>query len=159
MTATRLLDVPDAVLAACQALSATTLADVLIQDGPPAAAAAGQRRILIIGGEWLPSSQSRPAATASRVAAGNSSFEELITVVCSAVAQSGDQDMAARRAEVKAILGAVEEALAADQTLGGLTYSDTGITSVDPLREIQNERGAACTVAFTIAGTALVWNG
>lgn len=159
MTATRLLDIPDAILTAVRLLQDTSLAGVLINDGPPAAAAAGYRKILVIGGEWLPSAEQPPAASAERTPAGNQSFEERVTVTCAAVAQSGDLDMAARRAEVKAILGAVEEALAADQTLGGLTYSDTGITSVDPLREIQNERGGACTVAFTIAGTALVWNG
>jgi hypothetical protein len=155
--------IPDALawlVSSAQALTATTLDGVFVQDGPPTASLAAHPKVLVIGGEWLPSDVSRPgAASTQEPSMGNASRNESLTVACSAFSQSGDTDMAARRAECFAVVAAVENLLVADRTMGGLSYGDALVGSYDAYRPLQNERGSAAIVDFTITATALLWDG
>jgi hypothetical protein len=143
-----------------QGLQANTLAGVHVQDGPPTANVGGLPRVLVIGGEWQPSDVARAGANGTQEPSmGNASRNETITVACSAYSQSGDPDMAGRRTETFAVTAALENAVVADRTLGGLVLGDARVASVDEYRPLQNERGSAAVVNFTITATALLWDG
>lgn len=155
----RIPQVIDAVLAACATVQATTLAGVTVYDGPPAVQPPAAGKILVIGGDWVPSDQSRAAASATQEASmGNRSRNETISIACQCRAGSGDTTMATQRTDAFGIVAAVEQLLVADPTLGGLTYSDAKVGSVDEVRQIQ-QSGAGCVVSFTITATALLWDG
>jgi hypothetical protein len=51
--------------------------------------------------------------------------------------------------------------MAADASLGGPPVENTiaQVASMDGVRQVQNERGAACVVTFTISAVALVPDG
>ena len=156
----RIPQVLDYLVAMASGLTATTLAGVQVQDGPPTQSLAGLPRVLVIGGEWQPSDVARPGATGTQEPSmGNASRNETISVACSAFSQSGDTDMRARRDEAFAVEAALENAVIADRTLGGLCYGDARVASVDDYRPLQNERGSAAVVDFTITCTALLWDG
>lgn len=150
----------DYIVAMCQTLTATTLAGVTVQDGPPTANLAALSKVLVLGGEWEPSAVARPGASGSQEpSAGNASRNETISIAGSAFSQSGDTDIKARRDEVFAIVAALENALVADRTLGGLVLGDARVASTDAYRPVQNERGSAAVDDFTITATALLWDG
>lgn len=156
----RIPDVLTYLVAQCTALQSTTLAGVRVQDGPPTLALTDERKVLVIGGEWEPSDTTRPGAAAEQTPSmGNASRDEAISVTCSAFSQSGDADVAGRRTEAFGITSAVEAMIVADRTLGGLCYGDARLDSVDEYRAVQNERGSAAVVDFTITATALLWDG
>lgn len=156
----RIPDVLAYLVAQCTALQASTLAGVYVQDGPPTLALVEQRKVLVIGGEWEPSSTSRPGARGTQTPSmGNASRDEAIEIACSAFSQSGDSDVATRRAEAGGIVAAVENRVIADRTLGGITYGDALVAGWDAYRPIQNERGSAAIIDFTIKATALLWDG
>lgn len=150
----------DYLVALASGLTASTLAGVQVQDGPPTQSLAGLPKVLVIGGEWQPSETVRSGATGPQEPSmGNASRNESISVACSAFSQSGDTDMKARRDEAFAIEAAFENAVIADPTLGGLCYGDARVAAVDDYRPLQNERGSAAVVDFTITATALLWDG
>lgn len=157
--ATAVFAVLDYLVAACRASSA--LVDVVVQDGTPLSTnLGGAPKVLVIGGEWQRSDAARSAANASQEpSAGNYSNDEAVSIACTAFGQGGDSDPATHRAEAKAVLNAVKATILADPKLGGLSYGDTRIGSVDDVRPVQNERGGACIVAFTVTTTALLWDG
>ena len=149
----------DYLLAQAAAAQATTLADVTIHDGPPAVQPPGTNKHLVIGGEWTTPELSRPAATGSQeTSMGNRSRNETIAVTCQARSAWGAVEMVTRRAEAFAIVAAVEALIVADPTLGGLTYADAKVGSVDEVRQIQ-QSGAGCIVSFMVMATALLWDG
>jgi hypothetical protein len=152
--------VTDYLVALAAGLTATTLAGVHVQDGPPTAQLLGLRKVLVVGGEWQPSDIARPGATGTQEPSmGNASRNESILVACSAFSQSGDTGMKILRDEAFAVEAAFENAVIIDRTLGGLCYGDARVAAVDNYRPIQNERGAAAIVDFTITATALLWDG
>ena len=160
MTATRVGDILIALVAAATAAQATTLAGVTVQDGPwPAAYVVTDTAFLIVGGDWEPAVSADSVTsvqTASRM--GNNSVVEALTVRCAAVSQSGDTDMAVRRAQAVGIVEAVGNLLTADPKLGGL-LQEAAVMSVDSVRQEQRSGGAYCAVNFTISASALIWNG
>ena len=160
MTATRVDDILTYLVAAAQAAQATTLAGVTVQDGPwPAAYVVTDTAFLIVGGDWEPTAPADSvSSTQTASSMGNNSVVEALTVRCAAVSQSGDTDMAARRAQAVAIVEAVEGLVTADPKLGGL-LQEAAVLSVDSLRQEQRGGGAYCAVNFTISASALIWNG
>lgn len=150
----------DYLVTAATAAQATTLVGVHVQDGPPTASLAGLPKVLVLGGEWQPSDVARPgAAGPQEPAMGAASYYEQISLSGSAFAQSGDTAMRDRRDEAFAILDALKALIFADRTLGGLVQGDARISVVDEYRPLQNERGSAAIVDFTVSGTALLWDG
>jgi alcohol dehydrogenase class IV len=90
---------------------------------------------------------SRFAASPADLAA--TSIQESGEIVCSAMAQRGDGDMAACEADALAMVGAVIADLAADRTVGGVVHNaevTTGSAS-----QLQNGQGVAVIVPFTVA--------
>jgi len=69
-------------------------------------------------------------------------------IVCSAVAQTGDQDMGACEAQALAMVGAVMADLASDRTVGGVCHN-AEITTGSP-SQLQNGAGIAVVVPFTV---------
>jgi hypothetical protein len=160
VTSSRLPQTLDYLVAMAAGLTATTLAGVFVQDGPPTSSVRGEQRVLVIGGRWEAGQDSRPAGAGVQAAGmGNASRNEAITVQGSAFSQSGDTDIKARRDDVFAALAVLEQAIVGDRTLGGLVLGDARVSAVDGYRPVQNERGAAAVVDFTISATALLWDG
>lgn len=138
---------------------ALPLDDLWVQDGPPTSEVRGEGRVLVLGGRWESSGDPRGAARGVETpSVGNASRSQVITVTGSAFSQAGDDDMAARRIEVYAVVGALEQAVVDDRTLGGLVMGDARLTD-DEYRPVQNERGSAAVVDFTLSATALLWDG
>jgi hypothetical protein len=133
---------------------------LFVQDGPPTVEVRAVPRVLVLAGRWDTGADGRGAARSTQVpAGGNASRSEAITVTGSAFAQSGDTDMADRRTEVFEVLAVLEQAVVDDRTLGGLVMGDARLASVDDYRPVQNERGSAAVVDFTLSATALLWDG
>lgn len=161
MTATRVDDVLTALVAKAAAAQATTLADVVVQDGPwPAGYVVTAADFLIVGGDFDPVSAGESAVSAIQTPSrmGNNSVEEELSIRGVAVSQSGQSEMAPRRARAVAIVEAFEDTLTADQKLGGLLRAAATL-SVDSVRQVQTARGAYCAVNFTVGASALIWNG
>ena len=162
MTATRIDDVLNYLVALARAAQATTLADVTVQDGPwPARYVVTDADFLILGGDFDPTNLDVSAVTSVQTPnpMGNRSADEDLTVACVAVSQSGDPAaMGTCRAKAVATVEAFEDLLTADPMLGGLLQSQA-LLSVTSLRQVQTDGGPYCAVNFTVNASALIWNG
>jgi hypothetical protein len=78
-------------------------------------------------------------------------WEETGTVRSEIVSQTGDDDIAGRRARVFELFNAWQAALHADQTLGGITSSANLTADLQP---VQNTGGSAVRLAVTLSYTA-----
>ncbi len=76
--------------------------------------------------------------------------EETGAVRCELVAQEGGSSLSAKRAQVADLIDALDAALRADQTLGGLlSQGDSVVLGADFL-PVQNTSGASVRVAMSI---------
>lgn len=147
----KLDDVTDALVTAFTGLSG--LASVLISDGPivgdPSFADA-----LLIGDDGDPESQAMSVAEQSWTDLACTRRREDGEIICAAVSQSGDTNMQTRRDRVMALIGACEDALRADLSLGGVVQAVQLVrASVQPY---QNANGSAVVAPFVVAYWALV---
>jgi hypothetical protein len=78
-------------------------------------------------------------------------WEEAGTVRSEIVSQTGDDDIAGRRARAFALFNAWQAAVQADQTLGGVV-SSAGLSA--DLQPVQNVGGSAVRLAVTLTYTA-----
>lgn len=86
-------------------------------------------------------------------ALGRLSRVEHITIRCTAVSWSGDEDLAALRVRAYATLGAVEQALTADPSLGdNARYG--GLVASHQMRQNTDADGAVVWVLFSLSFTA-----
>ncbi|GKQ34592.1 hypothetical protein [Streptomyces sp. A012304] len=98
----------DALLAILRA--APALAEVDIVDGPVAVNLTRLRRIHV---GWQPGADAAVSLEQSFNGAGARTRDEAFTILCYAEARAGDKDMQARRTEVFALVGEIEQALRA----------------------------------------------
>jgi hypothetical protein len=105
-----------ATIDALVSIFATALPDVQVLDGPPNVNLASD--FVTVG--WSPYKDTAVDATQQFVSLGTQRREEDFTVACYADSYSGDTGASARRARVFQIVAAVEIALRADATLGGV---------------------------------------
>jgi hypothetical protein len=101
----------DALLAILRARP--ELEGVAIVDGPPAVNLTQKRRIHI---GWSPAGESSVSIQQQFNGAGARTRDEAFDISGYAEARSGDKDMAARRTEVFALVGEIEQALRASNT-------------------------------------------
>lgn len=143
VTATRAGDVIDALLTAFQAVPG-----VKVYDGQPFKLDVPD--VIVVG-----FSPSRPAVDVNqRTSDWDDGRAETMTVVCLASALRGKPDIAPVRARAMEILDAVQAALAADPTLGGLVErAEIGMDL--SVEQAQTDKGAAVTVEFSVAAQVL----
>lgn len=77
---------------------------------------------------------------------------ELGELLCTAVAQTGDDDIAAMESHAFALLAACVDDLKSDLTVGGVVWSQHVVNG--SAQQFKNERGVAVIVPFTIAYAA-----
>ncbi|MEU6527873.1 hypothetical protein ABZ869_01610 [Streptomyces sp. NPDC046928] len=144
----------DALLALLRARPA--LAEVDIVDGPAAVNLTKLRRIHV---GWQSDSESAVTLEQSFNGAGARTRDEAFAISCYAEARAGDKDMKARRDEVFALVGEVEQALRATNeapeapTLNG-TVLWAHLTTGD-LSQAQAE-GSRAGLSFTVTCQARI---
>ncbi|MGA5330953.1 hypothetical protein ACPCJT_20210 [Streptomyces griseoincarnatus] len=132
------------------------LATVAVVDGPPSVNLSELQRIHI---GWAPSGEAAVSIQQDFNAAGARTRNEAIVISGYAEARAGGRDMAARRAEVFALVGEIEQALRASNeapeapTLNG-TVLWAHLTTGD-LQQIQAE-GSLAGLAFTVTCQARI---
>lgn len=136
--------------------SRPALAEVAVVDGPPSVNLTQLRRIHI---GWQPGGDAAVALQQSFNAAGARTRDEAFTIIGYAEARAGDKDMKARRDEVFALVGEIEQALRATNeaptapTLNG-TVLWAHLTAGD-LSQAQAE-GSIAGLAFTLTCQARI---
>ncbi|MFI0897068.1 hypothetical protein [Streptomyces sp. NPDC020983] len=139
--------VPDALDALVAALRAAPgLADVTVFDGP-VVTASGQVEAITVGA----GDEEDPTAVEgqnAREGLAPMPDREQYTIRCAALVLNGAGNMPAARRRVYQLLGEVGGVLAADQRLGGVVMMARLGTST--LTQVQDETGAAATVAFAV---------
>jgi hypothetical protein len=132
------------------------LNDVAIVDGPASVNASELRRIHV---GWAPGADSAVALQQQFNGAGARTRDEAFDISCYAEARAGDKDMKARRDEVFALVGEVEQALRASNeapeapTLNG-TVLWAHLTTGD-LQQLQAE-GSLAGLTFTVTCQARI---
>lgn len=138
-------DVVDALRITWTALPA--MEGVTIYDGPPATED-DPRLVLLIGDDGNPESDAETTYEQSWVDMACTRREETGEILCAVIVQTGDTSFDAPRSRAKSIVAALQAALVADMTLGGVVYSAT--FDRGSARPLQNESGAAVVQPFTI---------
>jgi hypothetical protein len=134
-----------ATIDALVAIFVGALPDVQILDGPPDVNL--EADFVAVG--WSPYADTAVDAQQQFVSLGARQREEDFTVICYADSYSGDTDTSGRRARVFQLVGAVETALRADPTLGGVIslWAEMGACT---LHQDIDDRGLAIGVTFHI---------
>jgi hypothetical protein len=134
-----------ATIDAILSLSTVALPDVQVLDGPPNVNLASD--FVTIG--WSPYTDTAAESQQQFVSLGTQRREEEFTVVCYADSYSGDTGPSVRRARVYQIVGAVETALRADVTLGGVLtlWAEMGDST---LHQEIDDRGLVVGVTFHV---------
>lgn len=146
LKASKLDDVTQLILSALKALP--ELEGVVIFDGP----AIGQdspKRTVIIGDDGDPESDAVSEFTQEWSNMSRTRKRESGEIPCAAIAWEGGTDMKSQRDRAFDLLAVCELALLTDPTLGDESLW-IEITS-GSARPVQNERGAATVVPFTIS--------
>lgn len=144
----------DALLAILRARPA--LADVEVVDGPPAVNLTARRRIHL---GWAPAGETAVAVQQEFNGAGARTRDEAFEITGYAEARSGDKDMKARRDEVFALLGEIEQALrASDEAPEAPTLNGTvlwaHLTTGDLVQ--QQTEGSLAGLVFTVTCQARI---
>jgi hypothetical protein len=147
----RLDDVMTALAALFAGLPA--LAGVVVSDGPPLDGM-GSPDFVLVGDDGLPDSTAEITVEQEWADLACTRRHETGEVICSALSQTGDTDMQARRDRAFALFAACEAAVLADQTLGGVVLSSQLARA--GARQFQNSAGAAVVVPFVVTYRAIV---
>lgn len=144
--------------AAAAALSAT----VTVIDGPPLSwgpvivpdppGTVSEGAYLFVGAS--PDDDTATTATQQRNNNGTGRIEDL-AAVCTVYTREGDGVAKTARDAALVIVGVLEQAIRADQTLGGVV-AISRVASVDRLDQRQTDDGADCAVLLTVAGRAFL---
>lgn len=123
---------------------------VTVFDGPPTTAADPELKLYV--GLSDPDNEGIEIAatfTQSRGDLGYATRDEVTAINCCAEAWSGDDTISTVRHSVFAILAAVEALVRADNSTGGLGFSQPGVTAGDLLQN-NSATGAIARVPFTL---------
>ncbi|RSN64037.1 hypothetical protein DMH12_04505 [Streptomyces sp. WAC 04229] len=154
MATSRVPAAVDALLGILRARPA--LVDVEIVDGPPVVNLTALQRIHV---GWSAGGEAAVSLQQEFNGAGARTRDEAFAITCYAEARSGDKDMAARRSEVFALVGEVEQALRASEespeapTLNGVVLW-AHLTAGDLLQ--QQAEGSLAGLAFTVTCQARI---
>lgn len=136
-----------AVIDALLAYLPPRLTPTKVVDGPGASNT--EQPYLLVGVDDPDSEEASTAATSRHEAAGmGKSRDQSITVYCTAVAWTGNEDAKEARDAAYALLAAVEAEISADPTLGGVVFGAR--VGDDTLRQNTNNRGVEAHVLFTV---------
>jgi hypothetical protein len=143
--------------AAAAALNAT----VTVVDGPPLSwdpmfvpdppGTVSEDAFLFVGAS--PDDDTSTVGTQERNTAGTGRVED-IDAVCTVYTRNGDDAKAARDAAL-VIVAVLEQAIRADQTLGG-AVATSRLAQVDRLDQRQTDDGCDCAVLLTVAARAFL---
>jgi hypothetical protein len=122
-------------------------------DGPPVEGA-GATEMVIVGHDATPDADNVITIEQEWADLACSSRYERGSVPCCVIAQTGDVDVAGRRARALQILAACETALRADRLLGGAVM--TAQLSAGEVHQFQNGDGSAVVAPFTVTYMAQV---
>lgn len=159
MGTTAIPDAIDWLVDTCRAAATLGTADppVLVFDGPqPADTSPG--RLLWIGASEvdLPEATESAAATQEWAGLGAMRKNDLLSIPCVARGWSGDEDFRGVRRAAFEVLGAVEDIVRANASLGGtVLVTLPGITNVR-YRQALTDRGALADIGFDIAAKARI---
>ncbi|WP_442653787.1 hypothetical protein [Streptomyces pseudogriseolus] len=132
------------------------LDDVAIVDGPASVNASELRRIHV---GWAPGADSSVALQQQFNGAGARTRDEAFDISCYAEARAGDKDMKARRDEVFALVGEVEQALrASNEAPEAPTLNNTVLwahLTTGDLQQLQAE-GSLAGLTFTVTCQARI---
>lgn len=145
MTTSRIPAVVDALVST---FTTALTGSATVYDGQWVTAPSGTESYLTVG--WTPDADG-PTGEQEWVGLGNRARDERIDVPCYVDAYTGDTDTAARRTAAFALLGAVEDVIRADPTIGGAVpqpgWSQIGSYSV---RQEQTESGLEVGITFHV---------
>ncbi|WP_326808176.1 hypothetical protein OHB04_22825 [Streptomyces sp. NBC_01775] len=140
----------DALLSITRA--APALADVAVVDGPPVTNVSNRRRLYV---GWSPGADQAVDIVQDFATAGARRRDEDFSIACYVEVRGGEKDMALRRAEVFALLAAVEDVLRATDaapeapTLGGVVL--WAHLTAGALMQEQSSDGALAGIPFTVS--------
>jgi hypothetical protein len=143
----------DAVVDALVAAFTAALPGVEVADGPPVEAP-GVPDLVLVAHDQTPDGDSTITIEQEWADLAASSRYERGQIPCCVVAQTGDVDIAGRRARAVQLLAACEAALRSDRTLGGSVM--TAQFASGAVHQIQNDEGSAVVGAFQITYMAQV---
>jgi hypothetical protein len=134
-------------------LTAVELTTVMIFDGPPVGDfAAGD--YIFLGDDADPDTDAESVFEQYWVDLAQTRREEMGEIPCAVVSDTGSTDIRVARAQAFSVFAVCESMLVADQTLNGVVYTSELVSG--SARPIQNERGSAVVVPFTIRYRAAV---
>lgn len=135
-------DIVDALVALLPTLPGYE--DVTVADGPPLTQARPPRYVTV----GYVADEDAGAFEIDR--RNDYRVEERGTVRCHFVAQSGSTKLPAYRDEVFALVDELDQALRADQTLGGVLSADGTCVLSGDIQSVQNAKGTAQSVVVTV---------
>lgn len=140
----------DDVLAALVTVFQTAVgASVPVYDALPVTAAADLQLVLV--GDDGDANSDEPAATTTQTRETRNivgAYTEAGDVTCAVICQTGDDDVPALRVASRALMAAVEAAVRADPTLGGVVVR--ALIETVTLWQIRNANGSAVRRVFTV---------
>lgn len=150
MSTSRTPAVIDALVTLCAA--APTLVGVTVVDGPFTTNLADPD-VLFVGD----TARGDPAANAQQTWAGLGAQrrDQIVEVVLTAVSRAGETVMKPRRDRAYEIVAAVEDAMRADPTLGGVVIA-AGAGTAESLDQAQTPQGAYAAVTFRVQAKARI---
>lgn len=143
----------DSVVTALVAGFAAALPGVEVADGPPVEAP-GAVDLVFVGHDQSPDADSVITIGQEWANLACTSRYETGEIPCCVLSQTGDTDIAARRARAMQLLAACEVRLRADLSLGGVVMTSQMTSAV--AHEYQNGDGSAVVVPFTVTYRAQV---
>lgn len=140
----------DDVLAALLAVFAAAVGtSVPVYDGLPATAEADLAFVLV--GDDGDATSDNPAAAVTQTRAERNiagAYSEAGDITCAVICQTGDDDLPGLRTSSRALMFAIETAVRADPTLGGVAVRSR-IDDVT-LWQVRNANGSAVRRVFTV---------
>jgi hypothetical protein len=141
-------------LAPLQALALDPGGKVTVARGAPIGGLAGRGLWAFAGWDGRPEAQEDARFTRTPLDMSYSRFREDGTVVCSVIAQSGGDDLAAMASAADAAVNAIVADQVADFTYGGVVRSSVLQSAAST--SLKNGQGVAVLVPFTVAYLAIV---
>jgi hypothetical protein len=144
----------DAVILALTAMWTAALTSAVVADGPQANSDAANDWLFVGADGDAPDEGNEAAAVEQSWMAFARTKQEDGEVTCAVVSRSGDTNIPALRARAYALFSAAEDALRADNTLGGLLMQS--YVSAHQYSPAQTTQGGRVRVVFTVTYQAQI---
>lgn len=114
----------------------------------------GSRRLVAVEFDGSPEARDNGRFTRTWLDLACTRQQETGELMCSAIAQTGDDDITAMESMALDLVAACDGDLRSDLSVGGLVWSQQVVSGT--AQQVKNERGVAVLVPFTVAYTAAV---